>query len=115
MLAQLNFRVINQHLTRIDSFSPVSGSKNYLLTSFEFSTSDWDDIDNKTAVFINEQNIKHEVAISGGICFVPYEILNESGYLYVSVYGGDRITTNSVSVFIEESGYAEEDNGQNGG
>lgn len=111
MIPQLNFRVINQSLTRTDTFIPVAGSKNYLLASFEFTTDDWDNIDTKTAIFVNEQNIKHEVAISDGICFVPYEILNESGYLYVSVYGGDRITTNSVSVFIEESGYVEEDNG----
>ena len=114
MLTQLNFRVINQSLTRTDTFIPVAGSKNYLLASFEFTTDDWDSINAKTAVFVNEQNIKHEVAISDGICFVPFEVLTNSGYIYVSVYGGDRITTNSVPVFIEASGYAEEDETQDG-
>ena len=114
MIPQLNFRVINQSLTRTDNFIPVEGSKNYLLASFEFTTDDWDNIDTKTAVFVNEQNIKHEVVISDGICFVPFEVLTNSGYIYVSVYGGDRITTNSVPVFIEASGYAEEDETQDG-
>ena len=114
MIPQLNFRVINQSLTRTDTFIPVAGSKNYLLASFEFTTDDWDSIDTKTAIFVNEQNIKQEVAISDGICFVPFEVLTNSGYIYVSVYGGDRITTNSVPVFIEASGYAEEDETQDG-
>lgn len=114
MLTQLNFRVINQSLTRTDTFIPVAGSKNYLLASFEFTTDDWDSIDTKTAVFVNEQNIKHEVAISDGMCFVPFEVLVNSGYIYVSIYGGNRITTNSVPVFIEASGYAEEDETQDG-
>ena len=114
MIPQLNFRVINQSLSRTDTFIPVAGSKNYLLASFEFTTDDWDTIDTKTAVFVNEQNIKHEVAISDGMCFVPFEVLANNGYIYVSVYGGDRITTNSVPVFIDASGYAEEDETQDG-
>ena len=114
MIPQLNFRVINQSLTRTDTFIPVAGSKNYLLASFEFTTDDWDTIDTKTAVFVNEQNIKHEVAIADGMCFVPFEVLTTNGYIYVSVYGGDRITTNSVPVFIEASGYTEEDETQDG-
>lgn len=114
MIAQLNFRVINQSLTRTDTFVPVAGSKNYLLASFEFNTDDWDAIDTKTAVFVDEQNIKHEVAISDGMCFVPSEALTNSGYIYVSVYGGDRITTNNVPVFIEASGYAKEEETQDG-
>ena len=114
MIPQLNFRAINQSLTRTDTFIPVAGSKNYLLASFEFTTDDWDSIDTKTAVFVNEQNIKQEVAISDGMCFVPFEVLTNSGYIYVSVYGGDRITTNNVPVFIEASGYTEEDETQDG-
>ena len=114
MIPQLNFRVINQSLTRTDTFIPVAGSKNYLLASFEFTTDDWDTIDTKTAIFVNEQNIKNEVAISDGMCFVPFEVLTNSGYIYVSVYGGDRITTNSVPVFIDASDYAEEEETQDG-
>ena len=114
MLTQLNFRVINQSLTRTDTFIPVAGSKNYLLASFEFTTDDWDSIDTKPAIFVNEQNIKHEAAISDGICFVPFEVLTNNGYIYVSIYGGDRITTNSVPVFIEGSGYTEEEEAQDG-
>lgn len=113
MISQLNFRIINQSLTRTDSFIPVAGSKNYLLASFEFTTDDWNFADNKTAIFANEQNEKIEAAISDGLCFVPSEILNKSGYVYVSVYGGDRITINCVPVFIDESGYMEEET-QNG-
>ena len=112
MLPQFEFRVINQTLSRVDSFEPVSGSKNYLLAFFDFTTKDWEQIDTKTAVFMNEQNDKIEVVISDGICFVPSEILKTSGFIYVSVYGGDRITTNWVSIFVDE-GYTEEENLQN--
>ena len=98
MLTQLNFRVINQSLTRTDTFIPVAGSKNYLLASFEFTTDDWDSINAKTAVFVNEQNIKHEVAISDGICFVPFEVLTNSGYIYVSVFAENTDAQFKVAV-----------------
>ena len=94
MIPQLNFRIVNQKINRIDDFQPVSQSKNYLMACFEF---------------ITEDNESYKAVITDGLCIVPSEAIANNGYIYVSVYGGDRITTNSVAVFIDESGYIEDE------
>ena len=109
MIPQLNFRIVNQTINRIDDFQPVSQSKNYLMACFEFITDDWNNIDNKTAIFKTENNELYKAVITDGLCIVPSEATVNNGYIYVSVYGGDRITTNSIAVFIDESGYIEDE------
>lgn len=113
MIAQLNFEVSNQIIKRVDKFEPVEKSMNYLLASFVFKTDEWNDISSKTAIFTTDEDKSYKAIINDGLCTVPHEALQNQGYINVSVYGGNRITTNSVSVYIEASGYVENAENEN--
>lgn len=106
MIAQLIFNVRHQLINRIDNFAPVAGSKNYLYARFNFVTSDWDNINTKTAIF-DTGTVKHPVILSDNTCLVPWEWLQEPGKKYVSVFGGDLITVNNAEVNIRASGYGQ--------
>lgn len=113
MTAQLQFEIRNQCITRTDKFRPVEKSLNYLLASFSFRTGDWGNAPLKTAIFTNSEKKSYKVIINDGICTVPWEALQKSGYMEVSVFAGDRITTNSARVFIEPSGYVDDAENEN--
>ena len=80
---------------------------NYLLASFSFLTSEWDDKPLKTAIFTDKDGLSYKVILNNDVCLVPWEVLQKTGYIEVSVFAGDRITTNKVRVFIEVSGYTD--------
>ena len=113
MIAQLNFEVTNQIIKRVDKFEPVEKSLNYLLASFVFKTGEWNNAPLKTAIFTTEEDKAYKAIINDGLCTVPCEVLQKPGYVNVSVYGGDRITTNNASVYIEASGYVEDAENEN--
>lgn len=107
MESQLKFEVRNQIITRVDSFQPVAASVNYLLAGFVFKTGEWANTPLKTAIF-ETVDAAYKMVISNGYCLVPWEVLQNPGYISVSVFGGDRITTNKAKVYIAETGYVDD-------
>ena len=100
----IKFNIHNQSITREDLFHVYSSSKNYLQAEFSFLTDEWEGV-NKTAVFAYRSGVK-QVPLEDGRCTVPWEALAKPGRLFVSVFGGDRITAGKALVQVHESGYA---------
>ena len=97
----LRFSVESQHLTRTDRSIVVARSENYLKAKFDFSP-DWDGV-TKTAVFTNGGRV-YNVILDNDECFVPTEVIRK-GCFTVSVFGGDLITADVISIRVEPSGY----------
>ena len=107
-MAQLQFTITNQTISRIDKFNVVAMSQNYLYARFAFLTDDWANVDNATAIFTSPSLGPYKVVLDGnGECLVPWEVLQKPGVIGVSVYGGDRITANVADVAVSETGYRE--------
>ncbi len=100
----LVFNVENQKVSRMDSFHPVQGSRNYLYAEFRFLTSDWNGHKTKTAVFKGAEEAISVVLSDDGRCLVPWEVLRKDSFT-VSVFAGDLITTNKSVVKVYRSGY----------
>lgn len=101
----LNFQVKDQHLKRIDNNFVVNKLRNILLVRFEFDYW-WNDL-NVFAIFKNK-NDSYSLAVNVeegiGECVVPHEVL-EDRWFRMTLYGGDLLTTNEVTIYLEESGY----------
>lgn len=100
----LKFTVNNQRIYREDNFHVVAGSKNYLKSTFEFKTPEWEG-KTKTAIFHADK--PYSVILVNDTCEVPWEFTAEPGIKYVSVFAGDLITANKAIVKVWESGYKE--------
>ena len=104
----LEFEVHNQVLTRVDSQDVVSKSHNIYKCRFTFEEdSEWFD-KNKFAIFTDGwgNSTTQHLGKNGEIltCLVPEKMLKGS-YFKISVYAGDLVTTNNVSVALIKSGY----------
>lgn len=102
---ELLFKVTEQiieHLT--EDKKVVANSKNYLKCKFEFSE-EWQSV-TKTAIFTAASGKAFEYILENDACVIPYEVINFPHFT-VSVFGGDLITVNSVSVNVLKSGYKE--------
>ncbi len=97
------FNIVGQKISRLDSNFVVGDSKNYLTAVFAFS-GEWDNL-SKTAVFKNDDYTLN-MTIKNNACKVPHELLS-SGSFFVSVFGGDLITTNTATVRVTPSGISE--------
>ena len=97
----LRFNVESQHLTRTDRSIVVARSENYLKAKFDFSP-DWDGV-TKTGVFTNGGRV-YNVILDNDECFVPTEVIRK-GCFTVSVFGGNLITADVVTIRVEPSGY----------
>lgn len=104
----LEFEVKGQILTRIDSHNVVNKNKNVYKCQFTFGEDDeWSDLNkfvifkdgwgNSTTVHLGKEGTQLS-------CLIPEKVLRGS-YFQVSVYSGDLITTNSVSIALIHSGY----------
>lgn len=105
------FEINNQILKRIDSQEVVSKNHNIYRCRFTFATdSDWVTI-NKFVIFHDGWGNSTTVHLGKGggtlCCLIPNEVLDGS-YFKVSIYGGDLLTTNAVSIPLIESGYTED-------
>jgi len=105
-MIRLEFEVSNQFINRTDQQKPVSDSKNYLYSHFTFLTEEWQ---NKTVTALFTKGDKSFIILvdTNGDCPVPWELIQNGGDVYVSVYSGDLSTTNNSRVTIYESGYIE--------
>lgn len=100
----LKFYVKNQKLILGKSDDDVvAGSKNYLKAKFYFS-SHWHSR-RKTAVFslIDRGKVYHVLLEDDNSCSVPWEMINEEGFI-VSVFAGDLINSTEVVVNVLPSG-----------
>ena len=98
---QLEFKVNEQTLTLTSKQSVVANSLNYLDAKFTFSE-EWRDAV-KTAVFVSPTEEIFKQLLVNDMCEVPWEVIGNPGFR-VSVFGGNRITTNEVAVNVGESG-----------
>ena len=93
MDAQLHFVVKGNSIERLDRFYVVEKSRHYLRARF--------DGDVNIAVFVRD-GIRREASLdSYGECYVPDDILANTGIMRVSVKGAPA----SVAVEIHETGY----------
>lgn len=104
----LGFEIKEQVLTRIDSKTVINKNKKVYKCRFSFEEgSDWVEA-NKFAIFQDGWRNKATVHLGTGNdtveCYVPERVMR-GGYFQVSVYAGDLLTTNSVSVALIQSGY----------
>ena len=107
-MAQLQFAVNHQIISRTDNFKPVAESKNYLYAHFTFETDEWSDVV-ATAIFRNDTAAKEVLIDQNGDCLVPWEIIQNNGdVIYVSCFAGDLITVNMARVRIYETGYGDD-------
>lgn len=104
---QLEFKVNEQTLTLMSKQSVVANSLNYLDAKFTFSE-EWQDAV-KTAVFVSPTEEVIKQILVNDMCEVPWEVIGNPGFR-VSVFGGNRITTNEVAVNVGESGPLDGDN-----
>lgn len=95
----LKFRVTNQMISRTDDFSVVADSRNYLTVKFDFSDEWTGDI---VAVFGHGGAYYHQ-PLENGSCTVPWEVIR-APYFTVSLFCGDLVTANVVSVAVCASG-----------
>lgn len=104
----LEFEVHNQILKRIDSQEIVNKNHNLYKCRFTFEEdSEWSNL-NKFAVFTDgwgNTSTQHLGRSRNVVtCKIPDSALKGS-YFKISVYAGDLVTTNNVSVLLVQSGY----------
>lgn len=110
----LQFFVNNQTLSLNPAQRDVriaSDSKNYLKARFTFQTSEWTRGTLRYALFSHKgKTYKKFLGIEPGCksneCYVAPEVIKD-GTFTVSVFCDDVITSTSVSIPVEKSGYTE--------
>lgn len=98
----LTFDVNGQRI-RAPREKVVADSRNYLIAQFRFSEQ-WDGL-LKTAVFHRADGEVYHVILADDRCVIPPEVIIPNRFL-VSVFGGDRLTADTVVVEVDASGYA---------
>lgn len=112
---KLLFYVNNQSLSLSQNqknIKIVSDSKNHLIAKFIFQTEDWNTDRVKYALFShNGKTYKRYLGVDAGLqdneCYVAPEVI-KAGEFTVSVFCEEYITTHTVSIPVEQSGYTEE-------
>ena len=101
---ELNFNVNHQIISYQLTDKVVEKSRNYLRGIFEF-TEDWDDIV-KTAIFVSGKGEAYHITLENDQCLIPWEVICYP-YFTVSVFGGDLITANKITVYVMKTGYVD--------
>lgn len=111
MDAQLQFKVTNQMIERTDEFKVVAKSVDYLYAQFTFETEEWENI-TPVAIFRYFDDVYKVYLDENNTCVVPWEVLQHEGqYFLVSAFSnaGNLITANSEKVFVNSSGYEDDE------
>lgn len=105
-MIELQFETENQLLRRKDDAIIVNKAKNIIKASFTINGSVWDGVekfaifrdafDNKTTTYLGRESVCS--------CVVPASCLKTS-FFKVTIYGGDLITTNAITIPLRDSGY----------
>ncbi len=99
----LEFHVEDQHI-HAPHYRVVGDSRNYLVARFSFGPA-WRGL-TKTAVFQGADGNVYHLLIENDRCVVPAEVLQPTRFT-LSVFGGDRLTTDRAVVTVEASGMVE--------
>lgn len=105
---KIEFEVHNQTIVRVDSKEIISRNKHLYKAIFTFEEdSEWVGL-NKFVIFTDGwgNTTTQHIGKNGTVlsCLIPDKVLSGS-YFKVSVYAGDLITTNNVTVSLIQSGY----------
>lgn len=101
----IRFQVNGQHLKRVDKVIVVNKLRNILVANFEFKKG-WSEV-TPFAIFKNKTEsycIPISMEENIGECIVPHEVL-QSKWFKMTLFGGDLITTNELTIYLVESGY----------
>lgn len=107
----INFHINNQKIS-CDDVLVVEKTSKYLVGKFLFETPDWDDCE-KTAYFKNEKTgIKNSRLLVDDCCYIPSDILNDTGYIEVSVHGvkGETKITTCICNFLNTRTFSTNEN-----
>jgi hypothetical protein len=104
----IEFEVHNQTLIRVDSKELINRNKNTYKAIFTFDEdSEWLDL-NKFVIFTDGwgNTTTQHIGKSSNVlsCLIPNSVLRGS-YFKVTVYAGDLVTTNSLTISLIQSGY----------
>lgn len=106
-MIEILFTVNNQQLKRTDTKIIVQNAKNIIKTLFSFNGELWENI-NKFAIFTDSWGNKTTTHLGKACkcsCIVPSSCLNGT-YFKVTVYGGNLVTANNVTIPLIKSGYS---------
>lgn len=99
----LTFKVSGGNLIRTDMNKLVSYTRNNAVAKFELNE-EWATVSPVVAQFRKNDECCYDVFVENCMCAIPWEVLEGKGTLYVSVMGGDLITTNSVNISVIDTG-----------
>lgn len=102
---ELHFEAQVQQLRMTNSVQLVAGNRNYYYAVFDLDGT-WSDVENKKAAFIRNGNawvMSLETGTNSLQCQIPWEVMERDGSFGVGVFGGDRISTNLVTVNVDGS------------
>lgn len=105
----LQFTITNQKIS-YEKVEAVNKSRNYLIATFSFMTSDWDDLNKYVTFKTRDKN--HIILIQDEEMIVPNDCLLQKSFK-VSVHGTSDdnetiITTNEKVVIIDMAGFTHE-------
>ena len=106
-MIEIQLETNNQLLKRIDKEKIVNKSRNIVKAKFTITGEVWDDVD-KFVIFTDAFDNKKTVHLgldSICDCIVPASCL-ETNFFKISVYGGDLIVTNTITIPLLDSGYS---------
>ncbi len=95
---------VDEQFIRAPHHKVVADSRGYLTARFSFGEA-WRGL-TKTAVFLGADGRTYHVLLTDDACEVPPQVLRPTQF-FVSVFGGDRLTTDRVAVEVAASGFAE--------
>lgn len=105
-MLELYFTVKKNKLCKTNLITLFSPTRNYAKCIFDFDEM-WTDIEPKVCQF-NFFDATYDVKIDNNECLIPWEVLQDTGTLIITVAGGDLLTTNSVEIDVVDSGYNKE-------
>lgn len=104
----IELEVNNQLLTRVDNETILSKSKNIQKTLFRFKNPEFYQNENIFAIFTDSWGEKTTIHLGKNATelssIIPSRVLKGT-YFKVSLYAGDLVTTNNVTIPLIESGY----------
>ena len=95
---------VDEPFIRAPHHRVVADSRDYLTARFSFGEA-WQGL-TKTAVFLGADGRAYHMLLTDDACAVPPQVLRPTQF-FVSVFGGDRLTTDRVAVEVAASGFVE--------
>lgn len=105
-MININFLINDRNNIRRTDYNPIISSSSNYICNFTFEGEQWEDIE-KYAIFKTNKNKSYTAALGTEMQSsspIPQAAL-KGCIMRVSVYGGELITTNEVSILIVPTGY----------